>query len=68
MVNQKNTWLNSLSSKELKNLFSSGSKIKTWKDLNPSFPNQKIKVYGPGHDSGTFDYFTEVINGKIRKN
>ena len=35
-----------------------------WSDVNPDWPDEPFKLYGPGDDSGTFDYFTEVINGK----
>ena len=40
------------------------SKVSTWQDVRPNWPNQKIKLFGPGTDSGTFGYFTDVINGK----
>jgi phosphate transport system substrate-binding protein len=39
---------------------------KTWKDVDPAFPDVKMDLYGPGKDSGTFDYFTEQVNGKER--
>jgi phosphate transport system substrate-binding protein len=39
-------------------------KVKTWKQVRPSFPDKELKLYGPGTDSGTFDYFTAAINGK----
>jgi phosphate transport system substrate-binding protein len=40
--------------------------VKTWKQVNPSWPDQPIKLFGPGADSGTFDYFTEAVNGKSK--
>src|SRR3972149_6306050 len=40
------------------------AKITNWNQIRPSFPNKAFKLYGPGTDSGTFDYFTEAINGK----
>jgi phosphate transport system substrate-binding protein len=64
VVNAKNTWCDCLTVAQLKTLWQSGSKIKTWNELDPSFPNEKIILYGPDTDSGTFDYFTEVICGK----
>jgi phosphate transport system substrate-binding protein len=64
VVNPQNTWCKSLTVEQLKKLWDSGSKIKTWNEVDPSFPNQKIILYGPDTDSGTFDYFTEVICGK----
>jgi phosphate transport system substrate-binding protein len=38
--------------------------VTTWKQINSDFPDEKIELYGPGTDSGTFDYFTDVINGE----
>ena len=39
-------------------------KVTTWNQVNPKFPAEKIELYGPGTDSGTFDYFTDAINGE----
>lgn len=64
VINKKNTWAKSMTVAELKKIWDTGSKVKTWKDVRSSWPDQKIKLYGPGTDSGTFDYFTEAINGK----
>lgn len=64
VVNKKNTWVDYLTVAELHKIWKPGSTVKTWKDIRSSWPNQKIHLYGPGTDSGTFDYFTEVINGK----
>lgn len=68
VVNSKNTWVKSLTLDELKKMWepSSQNKITSWKQINPNFPDQKIVLYGPGSDSGTFDYFTEVIVGKAK--
>jgi phosphate transport system substrate-binding protein len=49
---------------ELKKIWEPGSKVKKWSDVRPSWPARDIHLYGAGHDSGTFDYFTETINGK----
>ena len=65
-VHPNNTWVNTLSVAELKKLWQPGSRVKTWKDLRPQWPDRKINLYGPGPDSGTFDYFTLAINGKAR--
>lgn len=65
-VNPKNDWVNDISTEELKKIWEPGSKIKKWNDINPSWPDKEIKLYGPGTDSGTFDYFTEAINGKSK--
>ncbi len=64
VLNKKNDWVDYLTVAELKKIWEPGSKVKTWKDIRPTWPDKKILLYGPGTDSGTFDYFTEVINGK----
>ena len=67
VVNQSNTWAKCLSVEELKKIWDTGSKVNNWKDVRPGFPDEKIKLFGPGTDSGTFDYFTEAINGKAKR-
>ncbi len=67
VVNRENTWATCLSVEELKKIWDTGSKIDSWKDVRSGFPDQKLKLFGPGTDSGTFDYFTEVINGKSKR-
>jgi phosphate transport system substrate-binding protein len=67
VINKENTWAKRLSKAQLKKLWDTGSKVKTWKQLDPTWPDRKIKLYGPGTDSGTFDYFTKAINGKSGK-
>ena len=64
VVNPKNTWATDLTVEELKKIWDKGSKINNWSQVRAGFPNQPIKLYGAGTDSGTFDYFTEAINGK----
>lgn len=64
IVNPKNTFVQCLTVAELKKVWEPGSTVKTWADVRRGFPNQAIKLYGPGTSSGTFDYFTEEINGK----
>ncbi|MGH3747030.1 MAG: PstS family phosphate ABC transporter substrate-binding protein [Micromonosporaceae bacterium] len=65
VVVSKNTdWVDCLTTEQLKKIWEPGSKVNTWKDVDPSFPNKPLKLYGPGTDSGTFDYFTEEINGE----
>ncbi len=64
VVNAKNDWVKSLSADDLKKIWNSGSNVKNWKDINPAYPDKKLGLYGPGTASGTFDYFTEAINGK----
>jgi phosphate transport system substrate-binding protein len=67
VVNPKNTWCDKLTVAELKKIWEPGSKVKNWSDVRSGFPAKPIKLYGPGTDSGTFDYFTEAINGKSKE-
>jgi phosphate transport system substrate-binding protein len=64
VVNSRNTFVKSLTTLQLKTLWQPGSAVKTWKDLNPSWPDRKIILYSPDNDSGTFEFFTEAITGK----
>lgn len=64
VVNKKNTWASSLTIDELKKMFTTAGNAKTWKDVRAGFPDKAIKFFSPGTDSGTFDYFKEVIAGK----
>jgi phosphate transport system substrate-binding protein len=66
VVNRQNTWANCLTTAELKKIWEPGSKVDNWKDVRSSFPDVSLKLFGPGTDSGTFDFFTEVINGRAR--
>lgn len=64
IANPKNTWCDCLTVGQLKELWRPESGVKQWKDLDPKWPAKEIKLYGPGTDSGTFDYFTEAIVGE----
>ncbi len=68
MVNPKNNWVTSMTVAELKKIWEPAAerKITKWNQVNPTWPDVPIKLYGPGVDSGTFDYFTEAIVGKSR--
>ncbi len=63
LVNPKNTYIKSVTTEDLKKIFAFGSSVKSWKDLNPAFPDMPVKVFSPGQDSGTYDYFIEAIIG-----
>ena len=66
VVNSKNDWVKSITVDELKKIWGPGSSVKNWKDVNPAYPDKKMGLYGPGTASGTFDYFSEAINGKSK--
>ncbi|PYG84312.1 phosphate transport system substrate-binding protein [Ruminiclostridium sufflavum DSM 19573] len=67
VVNKDNDWADSITVEELNKIWGKDSTVKTWKDVNASWPDEPIKLYGPGTDSGTFEYFTEEINGKAKE-
>ncbi len=66
VVNKQNTWAHCLTVAQLHEMWKPGSNVDNWKDISPSFPDEDLKLFGPGTDSGTFDFFTEKINGKAR--
>ncbi|MBA3367014.1 MAG: PstS family phosphate ABC transporter substrate-binding protein [Actinobacteria bacterium] len=67
VVNKSNTWASCLTTEELKSIWDTGSKVDNWNDVRSGFPNVPLRLFGPGTDSGTFDFFTEKINGKSRR-
>jgi len=67
VVNKDNTWVDKITLDELKKIYEPNSKVKTWADVREGWPNEEIKIYSPGADHGTFDYFTEEINGKAQE-
>ena len=64
VVNPQNDWMACLTVEQLKAIWEPGSKVDNWQDVDPSFPDEPLRLYGPGTDSGTFDYFTDVIVGE----
>jgi phosphate transport system substrate-binding protein len=66
VVNPKNDFVKSLTVEQLKTIWAPASKAKTWKDIDPSWPARKIILYSPDNDSGTFEFFTEAIVGKLK--
>jgi phosphate transport system substrate-binding protein len=64
VVNPQNTWANCLTTEQLKTIWDKGSKVNNWNQVDPSFPSEPLRLFGPGTDSGTFDFFTSKINGK----
>jgi len=64
VVNSANDWATCLSVDQLSTIWKPGSTVKSWNQVDPSFPDVPLKLFGPGTDSGTFDYFTGEINGE----
>ena len=67
VVNKENDWVTCLTTEELKKIWDVGSTVNNWNQVRSSFPDVEMNLYGPGTDSGTFDYFTDVINGEEGK-
>ena len=68
VVNPTNTWCDTITVEELRRIWSpeAENKVTKWSHVRPEWPDEKIDLFGPGTDSGTFDYFTEAIVGKSR--
>ena len=64
VANPDNTFAQCLTVEELRAIWQPNSTVRTWSQVRQGFPDTQIKLYGPGTDSGTFDYFTEAINGE----
>jgi phosphate transport system substrate-binding protein len=66
VVNPENTWANCLTVDQLKTIWGPQAErqITSWNQVDPSFPAEPLALFGPGTDSGTFDYFTDAINGE----
>lgn len=64
LVNPDNDFVDKLTVDELKKIFQSENPAKTWNEVREGWPEEEIKAYSPGKDSGTFDYFIEAIIGK----
>ena len=64
VVNPENTWCNAITVAQLKKLWEPGSTVTKWSELDPAWPDEEIRLFGPDTDSGTFDYFTDVICGE----
>ncbi len=68
VINPKNDFIKQLTVEELKTMWEPAAqgKVTSWKQINPAFPDKPLKLFGPGADSGTFDYFTEAVTGKSK--
>ncbi len=68
LVNRRNDWVKALTVEDLKKIWAPEAQgvVTHWNQVRSEWPNEKLKLYGPGVDSGTFDYFTEAIVGKAK--
>ena len=66
VIHPENDWAKEMTAAELKMVWEKDSKVQNWSDIRPEWPNEKINLYGPGTSSGTFEYFTEEINGEAK--
>ncbi len=64
VVSKGNLFAKSMTIAELRKMWAADATAKTWKDIRSEWPDRAFHLYAPGQDSGTFDYFTEVVNGK----
>ena len=64
IVNPENDWAQCLTVEQLNTIWDRGSNVDNWSQVDPSFPDEPLELFGPGTDSGTFDYFTDAINGE----
>jgi phosphate transport system substrate-binding protein len=64
VVNAENDWATCLTVEQLTAIWKPGSTVANWNQVDPTFPDVSLKLYGAGTDSGTFDYFTDAINGE----
>lgn len=62
----RNDFVQCLTMEELRRIWEPDSNVETWQDVRPSWPDQEVQLYGPGVDSGTFDYFTEEVVGEAK--
>ncbi len=68
VVNPANDWCDVITTDQLKTIWraEAAQSVTKWSDVNPDWPDVELELYGPGTDSGTYDYFTEVINGEAK--
>jgi phosphate transport system substrate-binding protein len=68
VVNPQNNWVKTLTVSDLKKIWEPAAqgRVTTWKQVRAEYPAERLMLFGPGADSGTFDYFTEAVNGKAK--
>ncbi|HXG76538.1 MAG TPA: PstS family phosphate ABC transporter substrate-binding protein [Gaiellaceae bacterium] len=64
VVNLENEWATCLTLEQLRAIWEPGSRVTSWRQVDPSFPDVPLRLFGPGTDSGTFDYFTDAVVGE----
>jgi len=64
VINKENTWATCLTVEELATIWAPGSTVNNWNQVRADFPDVPLQLFGAGTDSGTFDYFTDAINGE----
>lgn len=64
IANPANDFVTCLTVGELRSIWGPGTSVNTWRDVRSEWPAEDVRLYGPGTDSGTFDYFTETVNGE----
>ena len=67
VVSKSNDFVDCLTTEELKSIWDEGSTLDNWSQVREGFPDKPLRLYGPGTDSGTFDYFTDEINGEEKR-
>ena len=65
-VHPSSSFISKITIAELKKMWEPASQVKMWSEVNPAWPKEKLVLYGPGPDSGTFDFFTETVVGKAK--
>jgi phosphate transport system substrate-binding protein len=66
VINPQNDWATDITVEELKKIWEKDSKVTKWSEVREGWPDEKITLFGPGAASGTFEYFTEAINGEAK--
>lgn len=69
VVHPQNNWVDKMTVAELKKMWepTAQGKVTNWSQVRAGWPNASLKLFGPGADSGTFEYFTEAVNGKAKE-
>ncbi|TLS48432.1 PstS family phosphate ABC transporter substrate-binding protein [Paenibacillus antri] len=66
VIHPENDWATEMTVEELKKIWVKDSTVKTWADVREGWPNEPITLFAPGAASGTFEYFTEAVNGEAK--